>query len=150
MILYEKRDRIATVTLNRPEKQNALHPTMWAEMDAALADAQHDPDIRVIILQGAGESFCAGFDFSGGLQQYHGLAEDGYDPGMDVMYVTNPFTAPIPAFMRIWRRLEAGHCQGAWLVRRRRLGDGAVRRPGDRLARTPASARPTRGSGGAI
>ncbi len=103
MILYEKRDRIATVTLNRPEKQNALHPTMWAEMDAALADAQRDADIRVIVLQGAGESFCAGFDFSDGLRQYEGIAEEGYDPGMDVIYVTDPFAAPIPAFMRIWR-----------------------------------------------
>jgi enoyl-CoA hydratase/carnithine racemase len=72
-------------------------------MDAALADAQRDSNIRVVVLQGAGESFSAGFDFSGGLKHYEGLAEEGYDPGMDVVQVTNPYTAPIPAFMRIWR-----------------------------------------------
>jgi enoyl-CoA hydratase/carnithine racemase len=103
MIDFDKADRIATITLNRPQKQNALRPEMWAELDAALEDAQRDPVVRVIVLQGAGESFCAGFDFSAGLEHYDGLAEEGYDPGLDVMGVTNPFTAPIPAFMRIWR-----------------------------------------------
>ena len=103
MIDYEKDGRIAKITLNRPAKQNALRPEMWEEMDAALADAQRDRDIRVIILQGAGNSFCAGFDFSDGLAHYDGLSEANYDPGMDVIGVTNPFTAPIPAFMRIWR-----------------------------------------------
>jgi enoyl-CoA hydratase len=103
MIQYEKRDRLATITLDRPEKQNALQPRMWQEMDAALADAQQDANVRVTVLQGAGESFCAGFDFSGGLKHYDFLAQEGYDPGRDVIQVTNPFTAPIPAFMRIWR-----------------------------------------------
>ncbi len=103
MIRFEKSDRIATITLDRPEKHNALHPTMWQEMDAALEQAQRDADVRVIILQGAGDSFCAGFDFSGGLEHFKGLAEEGYDPGMDVVNVTNPFTAPIPVFMHIWR-----------------------------------------------
>ena len=103
MIDYAKNDRIATITLNRPEKQNALRPEMWEEMDAALENAQRDQAIRVIVLQGAGDSFCAGFDFSEGLEHYEGLAEEGYDPGMDVVGVTNPFTAPIPTFMRIWR-----------------------------------------------
>ncbi len=103
MIRYEAAERVATITLNRPEKQNALHPRMWQELDAALAEAQRDPAVRVIVLEGAGDSFCAGFDFSDGLEQYEHLAEDGYDPGQDVIEVTNPFTAPIPAFMRMWR-----------------------------------------------
>lgn len=103
MIEVAKNQRIATITLNRPEKHNALLPKMWEEMDAALADAQRDPSVRVIVLSGAGDSFCAGFDFSAGLEHYDGLGEEGYDPGMDVIGVTNPFTAPIPAFMRIWR-----------------------------------------------
>jgi enoyl-CoA hydratase len=103
MIRFEKDDRVATITLDRPGKQNTLLPKMWEEIDAALAEAQRDRDTRVIILAGAGDSFCAGFDFSEGLAHYEGLAEEGYDPGMDVMQVTNPFTAPIPAFMRIWR-----------------------------------------------
>ncbi|MEX0677687.1 MAG: crotonase/enoyl-CoA hydratase family protein [Pirellulales bacterium] len=103
MIRYEKDDSVATITLNRPEKHNALRPEMWEETDAALAEAQRDGAVRVIVLAGAGESFCAGFDFSEGLAHYEGLAEEGYDPGLDVISATNPFTAPIPAFMRIWR-----------------------------------------------
>lgn len=103
MIHFDKTERIATITLNRPEKQNALVPPMWEEMDAALEDAHRDQAIRVIVLQGAGASFCAGFDFSEGLEHYEGLAEEGYDPGLDVVGVTNPFTAPIPTFMHIWR-----------------------------------------------
>lgn len=103
MIRYEKQGRIATLTLHRPEKQNALHPQMWGEMDAALADAQQDQEIRVVVLAGDGESFCAGFDFSDGLAHYEGLGEEHYDPGMDVIYATNPYTAPIPTFMNLWR-----------------------------------------------
>ena len=102
-IRYATNDRVATITLNRPEKQNTLQPAVWEELDAALAEAQRAANVRVIVLAGAGDSFCAGFDFSDGLQHYEGLAEEGYDPGHDMMQVTNPFTAPIPAFMRIWR-----------------------------------------------
>ena len=103
MIRFKKAGPIATLSLNRPDKYNALHPRMWAEMDQALADAQQDGAVRVIILQGEGDSFCAGFDFSDGLKQYAGLSEDGYDPGRDVVEVTNPYTAPIPTFMKLWR-----------------------------------------------
>jgi enoyl-CoA hydratase len=102
MIRYRKDQRIATIALHRPEKHNALRPEMWQEMDTALADAQHDRAISVIVLEGAGDSFCAGFDFSEGLAHYEGLAEENYDPGIDVMLATN-FTAPIPIFMHIWR-----------------------------------------------
>lgn len=62
-ILYEKRDRIARVTLNRPEVMNALHPPIRAELDHAWADFMADDDAWVAILTGAGErAFCAGSD----------------------------------------------------------------------------------------
>jgi len=103
MIRYEKQDRIATITLDRPEKYNTLRPEMWEELEDALGDANRDREVRVIVLEGAGDSFCAGFDFSGGLAHYEGLSEEEWDPGMDAMWVTNPFTGPIPKFMQIWR-----------------------------------------------
>jgi enoyl-CoA hydratase len=62
-ILYKKKGRIATVTLNRPEKFNTIRPPMPEELEKALGKANADDDVRVIILQGAGHSFCAGFDF---------------------------------------------------------------------------------------
>jgi enoyl-CoA hydratase len=62
-ILYEKRERIAIVTINRPEAMNALTAEMLAGLDAAFADFSADDALWVAILTGAGEkSFCAGMD----------------------------------------------------------------------------------------
>jgi enoyl-CoA hydratase/carnithine racemase len=61
-ILYDVRDRIATVTLNRPERLNAWTATMGREVQQALQEASRDSDVRVIVLTGAGRGFCAGAD----------------------------------------------------------------------------------------
>ncbi len=59
-IIYEKQDRIATVTMNRPDRLNAFTPRMGAEMKTAMVDADRDPSIRAIIVTGAGRGYCAG------------------------------------------------------------------------------------------
>jgi enoyl-CoA hydratase/carnithine racemase len=64
-IIYDKSDRIATVTFNRPEKMNAWTPTMGAETRSALLDADRDPTIGAIIVTGAGRAYCAGADMGG-------------------------------------------------------------------------------------
>jgi enoyl-CoA hydratase/carnithine racemase len=64
-IIYEKKDRIATVTLNRPEKMNAWTPRMGAEMKTAMLDADRDPAVGAIIVTGAGRAYCAGADMTG-------------------------------------------------------------------------------------
>ena len=61
-IKYEPSDGIARVTLNRPEKLNALSLQLRAELIDCLHKADDDPDIRVISLRGAGRAFCAGYD----------------------------------------------------------------------------------------
>jgi len=61
-ILYEVKDRIATVTLNRPERLNAYTDRMASSIRLAVAEAARDPAIRVIVLTGAGRGFCAGAD----------------------------------------------------------------------------------------
>jgi enoyl-CoA hydratase/carnithine racemase len=61
-ILYDVRDRIATVTLNRPDRLNAWTAIMGREVRQALQDAARDEDVRVIVLTGAGRGFCAGAD----------------------------------------------------------------------------------------
>lgn len=61
-ILYDVSDRIATVTLNRPERMNALNPDLLKELHDALDKADHDRNVKVIILTGAGAAFSAGFD----------------------------------------------------------------------------------------
>lgn len=106
-ILYEKKGRIATVTLNRPDKFNTIRPPMPEELEKAMAEANADDDVRVIILRGAGHSFCAGFDFSENLDHFSGWglsgAGEAWNPGKDMMVVTSPFTGPVPKFMSIWR-----------------------------------------------
>ena len=61
-ILYEQRDGVARITLNRPERANALSQTMLAEIGAALDAAEPDPAVRALIVQGAGTAFSSGFD----------------------------------------------------------------------------------------
>ena len=59
-LLYEKSDGVAVITLNRPNKLNALSPELFAEIDAALAEAEEDDEVRAIILTGAGRAFSTG------------------------------------------------------------------------------------------
>ncbi len=61
-ILYDVRDRVATITLNRPDKLNAWTPTIRAELREAFAAAAADEGVRAIIVTGAGRGFCAGAD----------------------------------------------------------------------------------------
>jgi enoyl-CoA hydratase len=118
VVLYSKNKGIATITLNRPAKANTLRQEVIDGMNAGLAEANRDPSVKVIVLEGAGDNFCAGFDFSGGLEHYEGIQEDGYDPGMDFHWVTNPYTSYIPAFMGLWRGTKPtlakvhGYCVG--------------------------------------
>jgi len=106
-ILYEQKGRVAVITLNRPEKYNTIRPPMPEEIDQAIGRANNDREIRVILLQGAGKSFCGGFDFSEGLQQFeeYGISADPaqYDPGLDMMTSLNPHAGPTQRFMSIWR-----------------------------------------------
>lgn len=63
-LTYEVDDRIATITLNRPDKLNALTGQMVFEMLDALDEADADDDVRAVIITGAGRAFCAGADLS--------------------------------------------------------------------------------------
>jgi enoyl-CoA hydratase/carnithine racemase len=65
-ILYEVADHIATVTLNRPERLNAFTVRMQRELCDAFDRVDADPDVRVVIVTGAGRGFCAGADLAGG------------------------------------------------------------------------------------
>jgi enoyl-CoA hydratase/carnithine racemase len=61
-IIYEKADKVARITLNRPEALNALNGQMLMELPKAIAEADKDDDVRAVIITGAGRSFCAGGD----------------------------------------------------------------------------------------
>ena len=72
--LYEVRDNVAIVTLNRPEKLNAFNPESYQATTDTLRRADADPDVRCIILTGAGRGFCSGDDV-GELMGGEGLAK---------------------------------------------------------------------------
>ena len=116
--LYSKSGAIATITLNRPEKYNTLRPSLLNDLDDALREANQDNEVKVIILEGAGDAFCAGFDFSDGLEHFGDIAEENYDPGKDVDAVINPYKTYLTQFMGLWRGLKPtiakvhGYCMG--------------------------------------
>jgi enoyl-CoA hydratase len=61
-LLYEAADRVATITLNRPEHYNAIALGMPGEIRAAVERAEADADVHVIVVRGAGPGFCGGYD----------------------------------------------------------------------------------------
>lgn len=63
-ILVEILNRVASISLNRPEKHNALNPQLIAELSSAIKMADSNPDVKVIILKSSSATFCAGADIS--------------------------------------------------------------------------------------
>jgi enoyl-CoA hydratase len=103
-MLYDTDGAIATITLNRPDRLNTIVPPMPEELESAVHAAIADQEVKVIVLRGAGRSFCAGFDLGGGFHHWdEGLTTDGkWDPGKDFAMATSPL-GPVPKFMSIWR-----------------------------------------------
>ena len=80
-LTFDVEDRVARITLNRPEKRNALSAGMIGELHDALLEADDRTDVNVILLQGAGKDFCAGYDLTG---SYGGgvAAPTDFDPAL--------------------------------------------------------------------
>ena len=64
MIKYSKENGIGFITLNRPDKRNALHPDLVKSLKEKLSEAADDASIKVLIITGEGKSFCAGADLA--------------------------------------------------------------------------------------
>jgi len=63
-ILFQCKDGVATITLNRPEKLNALNKQMYVELGVVLDSLERDASLKVVVVKGAGRAFCAGGDIS--------------------------------------------------------------------------------------
>ncbi len=102
-LLYRTDGPIATITLNRPERLNTIVPPMPDEFEAAVREATLDPEVKVIVLRGAGRSFCAGYDFGGGFHHWdeHITTDGRWDPGKDFMFASE--YGPTQKFMSMWR-----------------------------------------------
>jgi len=103
-LLYDVSAPIATITLNRPGRLNTIVPPMPDEFEAAVREATLEPEVKVIVLRGAGRSFCAGYDFGGGFHHWDDMVTtDGrWDPGKDFAWAASPY-GPTQKFMSIWR-----------------------------------------------
>jgi Enoyl-CoA hydratase/isomerase family. len=64
IVLAKKEKKVAYLSMNRPEKLNALSPELVNDLISALKEAEQDPEVRVVVLSGEGSSFCAGGDIS--------------------------------------------------------------------------------------
>ena len=81
-IIYEVEDGVLTLTLNRPEILNAFNREMLREMLDAFDRADDDPEVRVIIVTGAGRGFCAGADLSSGANTFNADSRDDRESGL--------------------------------------------------------------------
>jgi enoyl-CoA hydratase len=99
-VLYEAADGVATLTLNRPQRLNAITPQLVEDFDVALARALDDGDVRVVRLRGAGSAFCAGYDIGWGSASMQ-EAEEGvpWDPIADYQMMRRF----VDAYMALWR-----------------------------------------------
>jgi enoyl-CoA hydratase len=99
-LLVETSGAVATFTLNRPERLNAVTPQMVDELDAALAAALEDDAVRVIRLRGAGRAFCAGYDLEwAATLMREGERAGPWDPAADHRLLSRF----VNSYMALWR-----------------------------------------------
>jgi enoyl-CoA hydratase/carnithine racemase len=109
-LTYEQRDRKAYVTLNRPERLNAIDDAMPGEIRAAVERANDDSSVRVVVLQGAGRAFCSGYDLQlyaeGGATERWAQTEP-WDPVRDYREMKRN----TDDFFALWRSLKPTICK---------------------------------------
>lgn len=101
-LLYDTAGRIATITLNRPERMNAINQAMPGEIRAAVERAEADPDVHVIIVRGAGKGFCGGYDlveYAEAEGEIPGSQDMPWDPTIDFTFMERN----TQDFMSLWR-----------------------------------------------
>ena len=110
VVTYRKDGRVARITLNRPEKLNAINELLPAALARKVALANEDDDIHVIVLSGAGKGFCSGYD----LQQFAetprptmGSQDMPWDPMVDYRFMKSC----TDNFMSLWRSYKPVICK---------------------------------------
>lgn len=101
-VLYESKDRIATITLNRPERFNAISETMPEDIATAFGHANNDDSVHVVVLTGAGRGFCGGYDLKA-YGEKPGANPVIQDMPWDPMIDYNFMSRCTQNFMSIWR-----------------------------------------------
>ena len=111
VVLYGRVEGVVTLTLNRPEKRNAMNGELVKELTEGLARARDDDDARVVALRGAGKDFCSGAD----LAELEKIADMGREESIaDAMRMGELFVAmrehPLPIVAVVTGRALAGGC----------------------------------------
>jgi len=111
MILTEINDRIGTVWLNRPDKRNALHPQLVIELTETILSFKEDSDVKVIVIRGKGDAFCAGAD----LAVIKQLKDATYDENLSdsarlAALFEAIYTCPKPVIAAVHGHAIAGGC----------------------------------------
>jgi enoyl-CoA hydratase len=101
-IVFEIVDAVARITLNRPERRNALNRAALREVGQALNEAEANPDVRAVIVRGAGGCFCSGFDLKeqmeirpSGEAQWRPILRDDFDSIMRFWHFPKPTIAAV-------------------------------------------------------
>jgi methylglutaconyl-CoA hydratase len=110
-VIYTVEGGVARVTLNRPEKRNALNDELVAALKAALRDADAREDVRAVMLKGAGADFCSGADLSALRKIAEGSVSDNFEDArslMELYALIRRLRVPVVAAVR--GRALAGGC----------------------------------------
>ena len=99
-VLYEAGEGVATLTLNRPERLNAIVPELIDDLRAGLGRAWDDAGVRAIRLRAAGRMFCAGYDIRWGAET---MAADEEDQAWDPIADYRRMSGFVDAYMDLWR-----------------------------------------------
>ena len=111
VVLYSIENSIATITLNRPDKRNALNDDLIAGLHDALGRANGDENVRAIVLSGAGKDFCSGADLSALQKIAEGSVADNLDDArslMELFLLIRQLRVPVIA--AVTGRALAGGC----------------------------------------
>ena len=109
-VLYEKKGRVAYIILNRPDRLNAINDEMPPEIERALQRADSDPNVHVMIVEGAGKAFCSGYDLSeyGEQNSTSSVIQDmPWDPIQDYQFMWRN----TQHFMALWRAMKPVICK---------------------------------------
>ena len=101
-LIAESDQKIFTITLNRPDKMNAISPTMLSELREALDAASHDDDISVVILKSRGKVFCAGYDLSPEDWIVSQFPSD-FESGVDVQKDREDIVELLEYWLELWK-----------------------------------------------
>ena len=101
-IQFEIIDAVARITLNRPQRANAINEAMLCELDQALAQAERNADVRAVIVRGAGKCFSSGFDLKeqmerrpSGVGQWRAILRRDFDTVMRFWHCPKPTIAAV-------------------------------------------------------